>query len=717
MKREMQKPIWGWLVTLVLVITLVPYIGVERVEAGTGISSNRAPIGFVDNLLSLGSERITVSGFAYDPDSPSTSIDIDIYVGGEAGNTTAECHRIKADQDSSYYNEQYGITGNHRFISTIQVNKTGTQNVYIYALDTTHGNNPRIGSGSVQIKEKPVVKVSSVKVTPNNITLDIGESYELMASVAPSNATNKTVTWKSSNTAVVKVTSAGKITAISNGTAQITATAGGRIGVSNVTVKDPNEVTSVVINHSDFAMKIGEQKTLLATVSPTNATNKTVTWKSSNTSVAAITSSGRLTAKAAGTTTITATAGGVSSSIEVTVKSDVVLVETMSLEYGREDPPHWFCRYSSKVNELVLKISTGAFINVNISPSNATNKEIEFEGTGTDMDSITILDVDHLLNNTGDHAIFVMGWETGDYKLKIETCDGSNIRKNVNIRIVKENGWYTDGKGRKMHYSEASDGHLVNDTGWKKINNKYYYFDSDGHLVKDAVDNNHKWDNGKVKKAATCTKSGVRLYTCKKCGATKTVTIKASGHKKVKDKAVKPTTSKTGLTKGSHCSVCGKTIVKQKVVAKLKSGWKKKNGKSYYYINGVKKTGWLKLGKKKYYFDKKGVMQTGWKKIGEKKYYFGTDGIMQTGWKCISGIWYYFDNNGIWISTAKRKTVTDRNGSGGNNNGSKQYGWKTINGKKYYFNSNGVKVTGWKTIKNKRYFFDINGVMVLEMAA
>ena len=80
---------------------------------------------------------------------------------------------------------------------------------------------------------------------------------------------------------------------------------------------------------------------------------------------------------------------------------------------------------------------------------------------------------------------------------------------------------------------------------------------------------NHTYNAGVVTKAATCTANGVKTFTCTKCGATKTETVKASGHKEVALAAVAATYEKTGLTAGTKCSVCNTITAAQKVVAKL----------------------------------------------------------------------------------------------------------------------------------------------------
>ena len=83
----------------------------------------------------------------------------------------------------------------------------------------------------------------------------------------------------------------------------------------------------------------------------------------------------------------------------------------------------------------------------------------------------------------------------------------------------------------------------------------------------------HDWDNGAITTAATCTQDGVKTFTCKRCHETRTEAISATGHTVVTDAAVAPTCTTTGLTEGSHCSVCNAVIVAQKEVPALGHDW------------------------------------------------------------------------------------------------------------------------------------------------
>ena len=78
----------------------------------------------------------------------------------------------------------------------------------------------------------------------------------------------------------------------------------------------------------------------------------------------------------------------------------------------------------------------------------------------------------------------------------------------------------------------------------------------------------HKWNNGVITKTATCTENGIKTYTCTVCGETRTEQIAKTSHTIVIDKAVEPTCTSTGLTQGSHCSVCKTILTEQKVIEK-----------------------------------------------------------------------------------------------------------------------------------------------------
>ena len=154
-----------------------------------------------------------------------------------------------------------------------------------------------------------VVSVKSVKLNKASAGVYSGKIITLKASVAPSNASDKSVIWKSSNTKIATVTSGGVVTGKKAGKATITVTTkdGSKKAACRVTVKKAVPVTGVKLNKSKAAVQKGESITLKATISPAGATNKNVTWSSSDKSVAVVTSKGVVTGVKKGTAVITVT--------------------------------------------------------------------------------------------------------------------------------------------------------------------------------------------------------------------------------------------------------------------------------------------------------------------------------------------------------------------------------------------------------------------------
>ena len=214
--------------------------------------------------------------------------------------------------------------------------------------------------------EKRVVAVTSVTLDKTRITLIEGDTQTLTATVKPDDATDKTVTWTSSNEGVVKV-DGGKVTAVAQGTATITAKAGDKTATCAVTVeKKVIPVTSVTLDKTKITLTEGDTQTLTATVKPDDATDKTITWTSSNESVATV-DGGKVTAIVPGTATITAKAGDKTATCAVTVEKMVIPVASVTLDK----------------TEVTLTVGGKQTLTATVLPEDATNKTVTWKSSNT----------------------------------------------------------------------------------------------------------------------------------------------------------------------------------------------------------------------------------------------------------------------------------------------------------------------------------------------
>ena len=165
------------------------------------------------------------------------------------------------------------------------------------------------------------IPVSSVSLNKTSMSLVTGKTEKLTATVSPSNATDKSLSWSSSNPEVAKVSN-GTVSALTPGTAVITASAKNGVKANcTVTVADDTiPVTSVRLNKTNMGLIAGKTEKLTATVSPSNATDRSLSWSSSNPEAAKV-SNGTVSALTPGTAIITAsTKNGIKASCTVQVQ-------------------------------------------------------------------------------------------------------------------------------------------------------------------------------------------------------------------------------------------------------------------------------------------------------------------------------------------------------------------------------------------------------------
>lgn len=168
--------------------------------------------------------------------------------------------------------------------------------------------------------------VTSVSISPSSLSLHNGQTSTLNATVLPSDATDKTLSWKSSDVSVATVDDSGNVTGIGRGRTTVTATSRDGELESKCEVEVRQLAEEISIDESDVTLYTGESAELSATVLPEDTSDKTVQWSSSNTAVATVDQNGIITAIKAGTATIKATStdgSNVSASCTVTVLQHV----------------------------------------------------------------------------------------------------------------------------------------------------------------------------------------------------------------------------------------------------------------------------------------------------------------------------------------------------------------------------------------------------------
>ena len=215
-------------------------------------------------------------------------------------------------------------------------NKTGTFQIGSFKVTANSAGTGTITFGSVEFGDAdfnantisssiytitvnaPPVEATGVSLNPASLTLDAGSSAIITATVTPSNASNKTVTWTSSNTNVATVSN-GTVRGAGVGTATITAkTSNGKSATVTVKVTEV-PITGISLSPSTLNLDVNGTGVITATIAPSNASNKTITWTSSNTKVATVID-GKVTGVSEGTATITAkTSNGKTATVKVNV--------------------------------------------------------------------------------------------------------------------------------------------------------------------------------------------------------------------------------------------------------------------------------------------------------------------------------------------------------------------------------------------------------------
>ena len=285
------------------------------------------------------------------------------------------------------------------------------------------------------------VAVTSVTLSQSTLALRTGADATLTAAVNPANAADKAITWSSNNPSVATV-SDGKVVAVKEGTATITATAGGKkascvVQVSASTVS----VESVTLNQTAISLKSGESQTLTATVNPSNATDKTIAWSSSNPNVATV-SDGKVVGVSAGSATITASVGGKTVTCIVTVaQGNTLQIGTANISAATVGASYTQTLIANSADPVTWSVTSGAL------PSGLTlsgNGVISGTPTSAGTFQFTVTATGKTGTRSKSYVIEVKN-ANAPASAKVDVhFERKNIYHQDQFADVKANQWFTD---------------------------------------------------------------------------------------------------------------------------------------------------------------------------------------------------------------------------------------------------------------------------------
>ena len=326
--------------------------------------------------------------------------------------------------------------------------------------------------------------------------------------------------------------------------------------------------SKINLNSGSATIEAGTTKSLTATILPTNSTNKTIIWSTSDASIATV-SGGTVTGKKAGTVTITAkTTNGLTANAQIKVVSGHTFgtwTTTKNATCTQVGTKSRKCTVCGKTETQTIAKTGHKSVTDKAIPATCTT-DGKTEGSHCSVCGAVIKAQD-TINATG-HKFG--NWtttksatctESGTQIRKCETCgatESKSLSAKGHTEVVDKaipTTCTTDGKTEGSHCSvcgaviKAQD--IIKATG-------------------------HKFGNWTTTKSSTCTESGTQIRKCETCGATESKSLSAKGHTEVVDKAIPTTCTTDGKTEGSHCSVCGAVIKAQTTITATghkSSGW------------------------------------------------------------------------------------------------------------------------------------------------
>lgn len=320
-------------------------------------------------------------------------------------------------------------TSSNSDIVEVDSNGTITAKSIGTAIITAVSDDGTVDTSTITVVDK-AIDVESISLNKTEHSMYAGDTFNIVATILPESATNKSITWKSNNEEVATVND-GVVTAKSNGTAVITASSSnGKTAKITINIEKKNNsditrniaVSSISLNQKSATLTVNNSVTLTATINPSDATDKSITWNSSNAKVATV-NNGVVTAKSVGTTTITAiSSNGKRAKCNITVtKSSVPDIS---------------------LNTSSVNLNIGNTYNIVATISNTTNKTLTWSSNNT---SVATVDNNGLITakRSGNAVITVTNGSIS--KTVSVTVSGSrahfiNLGRNADAILLESNG-------------------------------------------------------------------------------------------------------------------------------------------------------------------------------------------------------------------------------------------------------------------------------------
>lgn len=531
-----------------------------------------------------------------------------------------------------------------------------------------------IRENKIILNSQSQIKVAKLSLSSNSLNCILGDQKTLTATLSPSDASDQTVTWSSSDNTVATVGINGNIKVVGVGSATITCTTNDGSGISatcNITVSGQNDTggttptnvkaTGITINGNSSISTKGGTVTLTTSIIPSNATNKTVTWISSDTNIATVDNNGVVTAKSNGNVTITATANDGSGANQ----AKTIRISGQSATGGTSGMTPTEVKVTGiTINGSNIISTKGDTITLtpNILPSTASNKTVTWTSSNPSVATVSDQGVVTAISN-------------GSAIITATAADGSKIAGTKVITVT----------GQTTTTNNSSDSVLQSIS--------IYGTEEVGHTLKAKVKYNgtkpelqYQWQRASKKDGDYTDISGAdeEEYKLKSSDRNKYIKVIVSSTINGTTYNVEDITSKIDRdtsddddedndSSNSSSSSSSNTYNNNNDVGILRLpsttnkspnsvGYNASTTNSSSPANGVFTnpaghpiSGWVSSSDKWYYLDNNGHAQVGWINDNGKWYYFNTSGdsnraAMKTGWVQDNGKWYYLDQSGAMVS-------------------------------------------------------------------